>query len=80
MSFTMTSPDNTEVKVKLRSPTKEMLSDVLEVYGSVDEHGNIICMNYTTFEPSMYANFDFDLYNETIQMTAQLPNHYIQAI
>lgn len=57
MSFEIISPDNKNVLVKLRTPTKEMLSDVVEVYGSVDEQGNIICMNYTTFEPSAYENF-----------------------
>lgn len=57
MSFEITSPDNKNVLVKLRTPTREMLSDVIEVYGSVDEQGNIVCMNYTTFEPSAYSNF-----------------------
>ncbi|RNA34746.1 replication A 14 kDa subunit [Brachionus plicatilis] len=80
MSFEITAPDNKNVLVKLRTPTREMLSDFIEVYGSVDEQGNIVCMNYTTFEPSVYENFDMDLYNETIQMIHQLPKHYIQAV
>ncbi|CAF0847051.1 unnamed protein product [Brachionus calyciflorus] len=79
MSFEMTTPDEQQILVKLRAPTREMLSDIVEVYGSVDEKGNIVCMNYTTFEPSMYQNLDMDLYNETIRMAHQLPKHYIKA-
>lgn len=57
MSFEMTTPDNRQVTVKLNKPICDMMSDFVEVYGSVNERGNIICTNYSTFEPMYYANF-----------------------
>lgn len=78
MSFELTAPDNKIVNVKLKVPVRDMLSDYVEVYGSVDERGYIIGVNYTTFDNSMTDNFDMDLYNETLQMIYQLPKNYIQ--
>lgn len=80
MSFELVSPDNRIVLVKLKVPIRDMLSEIIEVYGSVDEKGNIHCVNYTTFESSATANFDMDLYNETVQMSHQLPKHYMQEV
>lgn len=57
MSFEMVSPDNRPVTIRLKSPIRDQLSDYLEVYGSVDERGNIHCDNYTTFDASAYENF-----------------------
>jgi hypothetical protein len=38
-------------------PIRDSLSDIVEVYGTVDEKGNINCENYATFEPSQIENF-----------------------
>ncbi len=80
MSFEMMSSDNQSVTVKLKVPLRESLSEIVEVYGNVDERGNIVCVNYATFDQSAISNFDMDLYNETITMTHQVPKHYIQAV
>ena len=57
MSFELISPDNKSVQVKLKVPIKETLNDFVEVYGNVDERGNINCINYTTFDSSITKNF-----------------------
>ena len=57
MSFELISPDNKTIIVKLKVPLRDSLEDVVEVYGSVDEKGNIICVNYTSFDSSMAGNF-----------------------
>lgn len=64
---------------KTKVPIRDALSDLVEVYGDVDERGNINCVNYATFEQNQIENFDMDLYNETIQMIYQLPKNYVQA-
>ncbi len=57
MSFELISPDNKSVQVKLKVPIKETLNDFVEVYGTVDDRGNINCINYTTFDSSISKNF-----------------------
>jgi hypothetical protein len=57
MSFELISPDNKTIIVKLKVPLRDSLEDIVEVYGSVDEKGNIICVNYTSFDSAMTANF-----------------------
>ena len=56
-SFQIETCDGKSVTVKLKMPIRDMLSDVLEIYGSVDEKGNIHCVNYATFEQAAYENF-----------------------
>lgn len=58
ISLELVSSDNRIVMIKLKVPIRDMLSGIIEVYGSVDEKGNIHCVNYTTFESSATANFD----------------------
>ena len=71
-------PENKSVQCKLKFPIRDSLSEIIEVYGTVDEKGNINCQNYATFEQSAIENFDMDLYTETIKMMYQIPKHYIQ--
>ena len=80
MSFELITPDNKKTMVNMKVALRDTLSDFVEVYGSVDDRGNINCINYTTFETSATHNFDMDLYNETLQVMHQLPKHYIQAV
>ena len=56
-SFDLEACDGNVVMCKLKMPIRDMLSDVIEVYGSVDEKGNLACTNYATFEPSAFENF-----------------------
>jgi hypothetical protein len=57
MSLEITAPDNKPVQVKLKIPIRDMLTDIVEIYGSVDERGNVICTNYATFDQSLIQNF-----------------------
>jgi hypothetical protein len=43
--------------VKLKMPLRDVLSDIVEVYGCVDEKGFINCNNYATFDQNVYENF-----------------------
>jgi hypothetical protein len=51
------SCDNKTVICKLKGPIREDLSDIVEVYGTVDEKGNINCLNYATFESNLTHDF-----------------------
>ena len=56
-SFELETPDGKSTLVKLKMPIRDMLSNIVEVYGSVDEKCNIQCVNYATFEEDMINNF-----------------------
>lgn len=77
-AFEIETSDGKSVLVKLKQPIRDMLSSIVEVYGTVDDKCNIACLNYATFDQEAIENFDMNLYNETVQMTHQLPSHYIQ--
>jgi hypothetical protein len=57
LSFELMSADDKKVTIKLRSPLNEMLSDIVEVYGEVNDKCEIACVNYATFEPKAISNF-----------------------
>ena len=77
--FELTTSDNKKVLIKLKASIRDQLSDVVEVYGEVDEKGNINAVNYSTFDEHLIQNFDMELYNETLIMMGQLPKFYVQA-
>ncbi len=56
-SFELISPDNKKTTVNLKMPLRDTLSEIVEVYGSVDDRGNINCINYTTFDTNATQNF-----------------------
>ncbi len=56
-SFEIKTCDNKTVLCKLKVPIRDSLSDIVEVYGEVDDNGNINCLNYATFEQSQIDNF-----------------------
>ncbi len=56
-SFEIKTCDNKNVLCKLKVPIRDQLSDIVEVYGEVDDNGNINCLNYATFEQSQIDNF-----------------------
>ena len=53
----MEASDGKLVTVKLKMPLRDVLSDIVEVYGVVDDRGHINCINYATFDQSVYENF-----------------------
>jgi len=56
-SFELTTSDHKTITVKLKTNLRDELTPFVEVYGIADDHGNIDCINYTTFEPALYENF-----------------------
>ena len=56
-SFELTTPDNKTTIVKLKAPLRDTLSEYVEVYGTADDVGNIDCVNYSIFEPSLTQTF-----------------------
>lgn len=55
--FEITSADNLTVLIKLKMPIRDTLSDIIEVYGTVDAKGHIICTNYATFDDQVISKF-----------------------
>ena len=56
-SFEIITCDNKQVLCKLKTAIRDALSELVEVYGQVDEKGNINCVNYATFDESQIKNF-----------------------
>lgn len=75
-TFELVAADGEIVMVKLKAPINERLSNIVEVYGKVDERGSLICTDMATFEEHLIQNFDMDLYNEAIKITNSVPKHY----
>ena len=75
-SFELETPDGKSTMVKLKMPIRDMLSSIVEVYGSVDEKCNIQCVNYATFEEDMINNFGkqslFPIFLFFLQQTKRL--------
>jgi len=53
----LTASDHKTITVKLKSPLRDELTPVVEVYGIADGNGALNCINYATFESSCYDNF-----------------------
>jgi hypothetical protein len=56
-SFELEASDGKIITCKLKSPIKDMLTEIVEVYGEVDEKCNIHCSNYCTFDSCLTSNF-----------------------
>lgn len=56
-SFQIESADGKVVECKFKVPIRDSLSEIVEVYGNVDERGNLNCENYATFETSQLEKF-----------------------
>uniref|UniRef100_H2YBZ9 Replication protein A 14 kDa subunit n=1 Tax=Ciona savignyi TaxID=51511 RepID=H2YBZ9_CIOSA len=71
-SFQMSVGEDKEIPVLLSSPLNEVLDDVVEVTGTIDEQCNLHCVIYRKLESTV--PFDIEAYNTAVQMTHKYPN------
>nr|CAB3265682.1 replication protein A 14 kDa subunit-like [Phallusia mammillata] len=71
-SFKLQTDEKTAVRVTLNAPLNEMLDDLVEVTGTVDNQCNLSGIVY--HKVSSNVPFDFEEYNNTIDLMHRFPN------
>jgi len=75
-SFQLSTGDRL-VEVVMSTPLNELLDDIVEVTGKVDNNCNLQCIVYRKLSSSV--EFNFEEYNKTLELIHKFPNCYSYA-
>lgn len=73
-SFDVQTGERQVVTVNMERPLDEPVSGLVEIHGTVQGKGQILCSNYIPFPPEMSENFDTGLENQAVLLMHNVQN------